>query len=83
MGKITQSEINQNCRDAALKLLIKHDEPTLRDAQEYICRHSHCPVERCNHPGGINKGMECGYVLKIKHLINRVLAIADEQDRST
>jgi hypothetical protein len=78
MAKITRVDLQQNYRDCGIELLRQHDSPTLKDVHHYLCMRNHCPAEHCTQIGGFKTGDSCGHILKVKHLIDRILDIVNE-----
>lgn len=63
----------------AYRLLWRIERPSLNDVYNNVCRRNNCPVDTCSYPGGKAKGMDCGHVISVKTLINKILNVIDNE----
>jgi hypothetical protein len=70
---LKQRTLRQSYKWNALRVLFKHDEPNLDNVHRMVCMRDHCPVSTCKFPGGFRKGRDCGHVLSIKSMIDKIL----------
>ncbi len=75
---LKQKSLREHYRFNALRLLFKHDNPSLDSVHRMVCMRDHCPVGQCQFPGGFRKGRDCGHVLSIKRLIDKITEVCNE-----
>jgi len=77
MARLRRSELKDQYLHQALKVMVKHDIPTLDNVHHQLCMRGNCPAGQCNFPQGFRFGKECGHVLAVKDLITNMLAAAN------
>ena len=77
MAKLSVSELHQNYKQQALKIMIKYDEPTIDDVWHQVCMRGNCPVNKCDFLLGFKEGKQCNHVLKVKRLVDNLVDLID------
>ena len=77
MATVSISELQQNYKKQALQLMLKYDEPTLKQIHHQVCMRNNCPVEHCTYFDGFKRGEDCGHVLHVRDLIRRISDVVD------
>lgn len=71
-------DLRLSYKDNALRILFKYDEPSLYDVSKHVCLRGRCPAGDCENPGGFKKRDECGHILKIKSIVDKLLEVCNE-----
>ena len=81
MGELDRNKMRRTYKNNALRVLLRHPEPSLDDVKRQVCYRGNCPVGECRNPEGFKNNCDCGHVLNIKHIIDTANEYFDDHEK--